>query len=150
VNYSGPFISDQERHGAIGTAFNTKLTELCDDALIELLRYHLLPKHGPKSLELLIVDKGSSSERLRSMAEILLTKRAIPLARQARSKQPFGPQLRSDGTTQPVVVPSYTWASDKIEPVLHFLCPEELDQVDPHIPKEILVLLADSEFPGWK
>jgi hypothetical protein len=149
LNYSGPFISDQERHGATGAAFNTKITELCDDALIELLRCHLLPKHGPKTLELLIAEQGSS-DRLRSITEILLAKRAIPLSRKASSKQMFGPQLRSDGKTQPVVVPSYTWASDKIEPVLQFLCPGELDQVDSDIPKEFLALLAHQEFPGWK
>lgn len=149
VHYSGPLISDQERHGTTDTPFNSTVIEACDDALMDVLRYHLLPRYGPQSLELLTNQARPSPDRLRSMTEKLLLKRVIPLARNTRSKRQFGPQKGEDGEIRPVVVSSYTWAPQKIEPLLQFLCPQELDQIDPHIPNEIVALLADSDFPGW-
>lgn len=150
VHYSGPFVSDQERHGATATAFNAYVIEACDNTLIHLLRDRLLPQHGPKSLELLIANTGPSSERLRSMTQILLQQRVVPLAQKSRSKPQLGPRNAANGTIKAVVVPSYTWAPTKLVPLLRSLCPSELDQIDARIPKEIVALLVDSEFSGWK
>jgi hypothetical protein len=150
ASYSGPFVSDQERHGITDAEFNAHLMSVCDSIAIRLLRDHLLQKRGPESLRLFVDSSGEFPERLRMMTGMLLSERALPLARRLRSRLQLGPRLDADGTPRPVVVPSYSWAPDTIVRVLSSLCPTELDQIDPRVPKEIISLLGGRTLDGWK
>jgi hypothetical protein len=80
----------------------------------------------------------------------LLRSSSVPLARRERAKIQFGPRVGADGVTGPVVAPVFTWAPGKIAPKLVGLCPPDLDRIDSLVPPEIVTLLADPDFPGWR
>jgi hypothetical protein len=149
VHFSGPFVSDQERHGISAAPFNSEIIEACASTLVKLMRDHFIAKVGAGALRLLIDPTSFDRERLVRMTEALLTNRAIPLARTKQGRVQFGPGQAEDGKPSPVVVPSYTWAPGKIAPDLVSLCPSEFDQVNPRTPTEILQVLAGEECAGW-
>jgi hypothetical protein len=136
VHFSGPFVSDQERHGISPAPVNAQIIEACSGALIKFLRDHLIAKHGPSALRILIDPTNFDRERLVRMTEALLTNRAIPLAHTRRRRMQFGPGQAKDGTAATVVVPSYTWAPGKIASDLVSLCPPEFNRVSPRIPHQ--------------
>jgi hypothetical protein len=149
AHYSGPFVSDQERHGSSPAAFNAHIVEACDAALARFLRDHIVPKHGPRALSLLLDPINHDHRRLLGLTSRLLQERAIPLSIRKRRRIQFGPRRTGDGV-QPVVVTSYSWATGKIVPALASLCPSELDQADARIPEEILEVLAGDGCAGWE
>jgi len=149
AHYSGPFISDQERHGISAAPFNPHIVATCDAALIALLREHLVPKYGARALRLLIDPSQTDGARLRGLTTALLTAGAVPLARRERNRLQFGPRAEADGAIRPVVVPVYRWGRGHIVQTLIELCPPDLDCVDSRVPAEIVELLADKDFPGW-
>jgi len=154
VHYSGPYISDQERHAASPADFNEYVSGLCDAAVVRLLRDYLVVRYGGGVLRLLLDDVSPAPERVLEMTERLLAERAIPVFDKRRRRFRFGPRRSAQGMVHPVVVPSFTWASQKIQPALQALCPEEFDQVDSKVPEEIVGLLArksvgEKSLSGW-
>ena len=154
IHYSGPYISDQERHAASPAEFNGYVSELCDRAVVKLLRDRLAVRHGAGVLRLLLDTVSIAPDRVLEMTEKLLAEAAIPITNKGRQKIRFGPRRSADGTIHPVVVPSFTWASHKIQPTLQVLCPEGLDHVDSKVPEEIVGLLAgesvgETSLSGW-
>jgi len=149
VHYSGPFISDPERHGISAASFNPLIITVCDAALIAVLRDHLIPKYGARALTLLVDPLRADAARLRGLTTALLAGGAVPLARRQRGRLQFGPRAR-EGVIKPVVVPVYLWDSGKIVQNLVDLCPPDLDRIDSRTPIEIVELLANEDFPGWQ
>lgn len=150
VHYSGPFISDQDRHGVSAASFNPIITAACDAALIAILRDHLIPKCGARALRLLVDPRSEDDERLREMTTALLAANAVPLARRERRRVQFGAREVAGGAVRPVVVPVYLWEPRRIVQTLVNLCPKEADRIDSEVPSEIVELLADEDLPGWK
>jgi hypothetical protein len=149
VHYSGPFISDPERHGISAASFNPHIITACDAALIAVLRDHLIPKYGARALRLLVDPVRGDAARLRGLTTALLAAGAVPLARRQRGRLQFGPRIEQ-GVIKPVVVPVYLWDRGKIAQTLVHLCPPDLDRIDSRTPTEIVELLADEDFPGWQ
>ena len=150
VHFSGPFISDQERHGISAASFNTHIKAVCDAALIRILREHLVPKYGARVLRLLVDPLGADSGRLRALTTALLAASGVPLARRRRGRLEFGPRGDVDGRIRPVVAPVYLWNTKKIVQTLVDLSPPGVDLIDAAIPTEIVEILADERFPGWQ
>lgn len=150
VHFSGPFISDQERHGVSAASFNPQVTAACDAALIRILPEYLVPKYGARALRLLVDPLRSGGERLRALTAALLEAGGVPLASKPRGRLKFGPRAGADGTIREVVVPVYLWDTANIVRTLAELCPSDCDRVDSTIPTEVIELLADDKFPGWQ
>jgi hypothetical protein len=143
LHYSAPFISDLERHGTSPADLNPKLISACDGAIVKLLREHLVLRHGPRAVSLLVDPSGDQPDRVLQLTERLLAERAIPLAGR-RGKLRFGPRRTAAGQVRPVVVPVFSWAPGEVAPDLRAVCPRDLDQIHPDLPGEIVALLGRS------
>lgn len=167
VHYSAPFVSDQERHGLKAGAelFNDDLLAKCDQKLIELLRDYLIPRYGPKALELLIPPGEPNEEVLSELVERLLTEGAIPIAPESslgsrtrkpkgrsRSKIRFAPRPGAGTGRWSFVIPCFRrnlQGTIHVSPLLAAVCPPNLLQIHPEVPQSITELLANTECPGW-
>lgn len=150
VHFSGPYISDAERHGTTQlNSLNTYIDDRCKDALVEIMSGYLLHRHGGRAMELYVANPSSADdESLNDLLGRTLDRQALPLAdRVARgSKQTkkiaLGPREKSDGTRRRVVLPMFTWDQGQISPLLSQICPSEEDQIDKTVPSSILSCLA--------
>ena len=150
VHFSGPYISDAERHGTTQlNSLNTYIDDACKDALVGIMSGYLLHRHGGRAMELYMADPGGSDdESLNDLLERTLDRQALPLASiVARgSKQTkrlvLGPRKKSDGTRRRVVLPMFRWNQERISPLLSKICPSEEDQIDNTVPSSILSCLA--------
>ena len=165
LHFSGPYISDLERHGAVDVdTFNECIDNACKSVLIKILRPKLIPRHGARVMNLLVDPEGSDQAILRKMVELMLDAGVFPLARhkpvihrQKKRIKPkkrktafrFGPSRTSQDYTRRIVLPMFTWEEDKISPLLATLCPSDEDQIDPLVPRQILKLLGDGDSEGW-
>lgn len=166
-HFSGPYISDLERHGAIDAdGFNNYIDDACTSVIVTLLRYRLIPQHGARVMNLLMSDpENPDEETLRKLVERILEARALPLAqrirvtpqgkKRTRAKKRersvrFGPIRTAEGNVQRVVLPTFSWEGDKVSPLLAELCPADEDQIAPSVPTPILKLLAGGSCEGWK
>ena len=86
VHFSGPYISDAERHGTTQMDhLNDYIDDACKDALVEIMASYLLHRHGGRAMELYMADPGNSEdEPLNDLMERTLDRRALPLADRAR------------------------------------------------------------------
>ncbi len=166
LHFSGPYISDLERHGASdATAFNDYIDNTCRSMLVTILRYKLIPQHGAKVMNLLMMDPENPDEdNLRKLVEQLLEAGVFPLSqrvaktrrdtKQSRHKKRrkavrFGPSHTPEGKIRRLVLPIFTWEEDKVSPLLAELCPAGEDQIAPSVPRPILKLLAKESCEGW-
>ena len=162
VHFSGPYVSDAERHGASQShSFNKFIDDACKDALVEVMASHLLHRHGGKAMELYIEDEPSPDEEiLKDLVRRTVDKRALPLQqRETKSlrrsrlvppkpskrksrRSPLGPRRLSDGGLATVVLPMFTWSQDEVSPLLFDICPASNDKIDKNVPCQIIRLLA--------
>lgn len=166
-HFSGPYISDLERHGAIDAdAFNGYIDDACKSVIVTILRYRLIPQHGARVMNLLMSDpENPDEETLRKLVERILEARALPLAqrirvtprgkKRTRAKKReksvrFGPIRTAESRIRRVVLPTFSWEGDKVSPLLAELCPPDEDQIAPSVPAPILKLLAGGSCEGWK
>jgi len=164
VNFSAPYISDLERRGVVqDDAFNECIENTCVSTLAKILRSYLMPKHGARSLDLLIDPHEVNEVTLRRMVEIMLDARTVPILRHKPimghdKKRPqnrklkdtvrFGPRKTANGEIHRIVLPMYTWNNNTISRLLSQLCPSDEDQIDPLVPSPILSLLESEDFGG--
>jgi len=164
VHYSGPYVSDLERHGISESAktLNSYITESCDAMLIKLLHKVLIPRFGPKALTLLVDPGAPNNERLLRMVEYILEAGSIPLlprmlrtkkgnrraSKRSRKRMRFGPYKRRNGETARFVIPCFTWKPAKVSALLSELCPIEEEQIHPKTPEEIVGILTDGDCVG--
>ena len=151
VHFSGPFISDAERHGVSQMdSLNDYIDNACKDALVDIMASHLLHRHGGKSMELYMADLGNPDhESLRDLIERTLHRRALPLrdktlqvAKRSR-RLPLGPKRTSNGGLRRIVLPMFTWDQQQISPLLSEICPSDKDQIDKRVPRPILSCLGE-------
>ena len=157
VHFSGPYMSDAERHGASQMAhLNDYIDDACKDALVDIMASYLLHRHGGRAMELYLADPDRpGDESLKDLVERTLSRRALPLADGSLrvSKRPkrlaLGPRQTSAGTLRRVVLPMFTWNHEQISPLLSELCPNDEDQIDRTVPSPILSYLGKSCYlPG--
>ena len=150
VHFSGPYISDAERHGTSQmVSLNDYIDDACKGALVDIMASYLLHRHGGRAMELYMVDPSDPEfEPLNDLVERSLDRRALPLAHKAirvskRSKRlTLGPRKTSTGTVRRIVLPMFTWDQDRISSQLSEICPRVEDQVDKTVPGPILRCLA--------
>ena len=153
VHFSGPYISDAERHGTTHmNSLNAYIDDACRDALVEIMSGYLLHRYGGTAMELYMANPGSSEdESLNDLVERTLERRALPLADRVsrvskRTKRlALGPRKTSAGTLRRVVLPMFTWDQERISPLLSEICPSEEDQIDKTVPGPILSCLVGKE-----
>ena len=155
VHFSGPFISDAERHGASqAEKLNDHIDEACKRALVDTMASYLLHRHGGAALQLLVPTQPHSSDELLSeLVEDAVRKRAIPLKRGSRRgkrgrRVALGPRRHTGGGSLRVVLPMFTWEEERISPVLAAVCPSYEDQIDPAVPAPILAYLVSRDCSG--
>ena len=147
VHFSGPYISDAERHGISEPAsLNKHIDDYCKDALVEVMACHLIHRYGGKAMKLYMADPHNpDAESLQDLVDRTLKRRALPLrytASKSSGKRSsllaLGPRSNRDGSIKRVVSPMFTWENDRIDPILSALCPQSEDQIDPTLPQPIL------------
>ena len=153
VHFSGPYISDAERHGTSHmNSLNSYIDIACKDALVEIMASYLLHRHGGRAMELYMANPGSSEDdSLIDLMERTLDKRALPLA-DGVSRVPkqtkrlvLGPRKQSTDTLRRIVLPMFTWDQERISSLLSEICPNEEDQIDKTVPGPILSCLANRQ-----
>lgn len=156
INFTGPYISDAERHGASQVdQINDHLDSICADAVVDVMAAYLLRRHGGKAMSLFISSHASTaSDTAHNLVELSVNRGALPL-RGPTPKSPkpshrraLGPRRISRGGRRRVVLPMFTWANDRVSRLLSAICPESEDQIDSTVPRQILRYLAhrdDSE-----
>jgi|RhiMetdeSRZDD1v2_1073273.scaffolds.fasta_scaffold21955_7 hypothetical protein len=169
VHISAPYVSDSQRHGAaIQNPFNAYVDQCARKRLIELLKRHIVPKHGAGALCLLYntnksaFDLSAEDDPLVPLIDQLINARAVPLAdplshsrqRNPSRKRPdrtvrfFGPRVDKHGNIRRVLVPVLTWES-KISEDLTSLCPVQQDIMHPDVPEPIVARLIQKACKGW-
>lgn len=165
LHFSGPYISDLGRRGAIDAdIFNKHIDDACKSVLIKILQLKLINRYGARVMNLLVDPEGTDEAILRDMVERILVAGAFPLAerklvvhrpkkrirtRKRKTTFRFGPGRTAGGDARRIVLPIFTWQNDKTSPLLAKLCPSNEDQIDPSIPRPILKLLGDGNCKGW-
>lgn len=170
VHVSAPYVSDPQRHGAAKDSFNDYVDECAREKLIELLKRHIVPKHGASALCLLynaatVSDRnvGAEDDPLVPLIDQLINARAVPLAnalsrprqhilprkRSDRTVRLFGPRVDKQGNVRRVLVPVLTWESQISEALTH-LCPVHQDVIHPDVPSPIVARLAQGAYKGWE
>ena len=150
VHFSGPYISDAERHGTSQmNSLNAYIDDACKDTLVDIMASYLLHRHGGRAMELYIANPDSSEdESLNDLVERTLDRRALPLADRVsqaskRTKRlALGPRKTSAGPLRRVVLPMFTWDQERVAPLLSEICPSEEDQIDKTVPGPILSCLV--------
>ena len=71
VHFSGPYISDAERHGTSQMdSLNDYIDNACKDALVDIMASYLLHRHGGRAMELYIADPDTAKdEPLKDLVE---------------------------------------------------------------------------------
>ncbi len=133
--YSGPFISDTERHelAAQSSDANDAIVASCDGVLASVLAKVLIPRHGARALTLLGPLTG---DRLLSIANHLLKAHALSAVDYR------GRAVRHKRGTK-LVVPAYDHAHAAWEPLLARVAPANLPILDPKTPATLVALLAE-------
>ena len=146
VHFSGPYVSDAERHGISESAsLNKHIDDSCKDALVEVMACHLLHRYGGKAMGLYVADPDNpDTESLQDLVDRTLNRRSLPLQNgmsKSRGKPSsplaLGPR-RIRGDIRRIIFPTFTWENNRIDPILSALCPQSDDQIDPAIPQPIL------------
>ena len=151
VHFSGPYISDTERHGmSYMDSLNDHIDDACKDALVDIVSGYLLHQHGARAMELYMANADDEdNDTLNDLVERTIEKRALPLAtRVSRTskrprRRPLGPKKSSDGTLDRVVLPMFTWDQKRISPLLSEICPKKEYQIDGTVPGPILSCLVN-------
>ena len=146
VHFSGPYISDSERHGASQVRLNNYIDNACKDALVEIMASYLLHRHGGKAMELYMIDPASpGGESLSDLVDRTIARRALPLRDKVlreskRSRRlALGPRRTSRGGSRRVVLPMFKWDDDdRFSLLLSEICPKDEDQIDRMVPQPIL------------
>ena len=164
VHFSGPYVSDAERHGASQLSeLNGYIDEACRNALVEVMRSHLLHQYRGKVMELYMDDPANPDiKSLLDMIKRSIDKHAIPLqskvlqrpkssatrsskiSRRSLSRIPLGPRKTSKGYCRRIVLPKFTWDDGQLSSLLAEICPEEEDQIDRRVPATIISLIHDN------
>ena len=165
VHFSGPYVSDAERHGASQrNSLNEFIDDACKDALVEVMASHLLQRHGGKAMELYMNNPQSPDiETLEDLVDRSINKRAIPLQQRdkrspgrtrsasSRSSQRvsrrilLGPRRSSEDWGHTVVLPMFTWDDEHISPILSDICPASMDKIHRSVPGHILRILKQGD-----
>ena len=153
VHFSGPYVSDAERHGASQMdRLNDYIDDACKVALVEIMASHLLHRHGGRVMELYMADPDSpDDETLNDLLERTIDRRALPLAGKASRVSErhvplaLGPRKTSRGTLVRIVLPMFTWDNECHSSLLAEICPSREDQIDKTIPGPILRCLASND-----
>jgi hypothetical protein len=170
VHVSAPYVSDPQRHGAaIQNPFNDYVDQCAREKLIEILKRHIVPKHGASALCLLYnpttvsdFDADAVDDPLVPLIDQLIDLRAVPLAhafsrsrrhissrkRSDRTVRLFGPRVDKNGNVRRVLVPVLTWES-QISEALTSLCPVHQDVIHPDVPSPIVARLAQGACKDW-
>ena len=162
VHFSGPYVSDAQRHGASQMGeLNELIDDACKDGLVEVMASHLLQRrHGGKAMELYMNNRlNPDTDALDDLVSRTIQKRALPLehkkvlpskrsaqaspryGRRRTRRTPLGPRRTTADEMQRVVLPMFTWDCDQISPLLADICPASVDQIDKRVPGPILQLL---------
>ena len=65
VHFSGPYISDAERHGTTHmNSLNAYIDDACRDALVEIMSGYLLHRYGGTAMELYMANPGRFRRRI--------------------------------------------------------------------------------------
>ena len=152
IHFSGPYVSDAERHGASQTDhINDYIDNACKDALVAVMASYLLHRHGGRAMELYMADTSDPEEAtLSDLVGRTLDRRAFPLAGRVlraskRAKRlPLGPRRTSSGDFRRIVLPMFSWDRQRISPFLSEICPTEEDQIDRTVPSHILSYLGEN------
>jgi hypothetical protein len=141
AHYSGPFVSDTERHelAAQSGAWNDGIVRDADKLLSDLLAKALIPKFGVRALEIIA---ALQLDRLTVFAHRLLAARAFPSvdAKGDRVAHKRGSKL---------VIPVYENATSNWSAALAKVAPAALPIVHPKTPPALIELLASSACGGW-
>lgn len=156
INFSAPFVSDAPRHGtAEGTDKNIRLTRLCEDRVPWVLRHRLVPRVGPRALELLRNPDRAAGDATERIVLMAATAGAFPAAdetRGRRRKHQKGTRRRTYRcvplASRSVIacsfsIPCYSWERDRIDPVLSQVCPPSIPQLHPGTPGFVVKFLTD-------
>ena len=151
VHFSGPYLSDAERHGASQMdSLNNYIDDACKGALVDIMASYLLHRHGGRAMELYVDDPESSQdEPLKDLVERTLDRRAFPIADRSRvSNRPkrlaLGPRKTSDGNLRRIVLPMFTWDRERVSHLLSDICPLDEDQIESTVPSRILSYLGEN------
>jgi hypothetical protein len=139
--YSGPFISDTERHelAAQSSEANDAIVAACDGVLATVLAKVLIPRHGARALALIGALGG---DRLLRITNQLLQAYALPAVDQR------GRAGRHKRGTM-LVVPTYESALSDWALLLAKVAPDHLPILDPKVPAALVNLLASRQCIGW-
>ena len=149
VHFSGPYISDAERHGASQAEnLNDYIDQACKDALVDAMASHLLHRYRGAAMQLYLPTRPDHDDRLLSeLVENAIRKQAIPLnGRPHRGKRggriALGPRKHVTGGSRRIVLPLFTWDGERTSRMLSDVCPGYEDQIDPNVPPPILTYLV--------
>jgi hypothetical protein len=149
ASYSAPFVSDTERHGISQQAdwFNGTVIQLCDAALVDVLRDVLVPRYGPSALSL-VSSEGIAPDRRRQFLIRLLDRGAIPLSRRTRKEKKTRMLCKSRRARagRSFVIPAMTWKRDSVSPLLAAVCPVDNEQIHPATPSTMIGDLTASVY----
>jgi len=140
--YSGPFISDTERHELADQSSNAndEIIAACDALLAQALGTILVPRGGAKALGLI---GGLNGDRLVTLANRLLQAHALPAVDRR------GKTVRHKRGTL-LVIPCYDHARSTWNPLLAAVAPDNLPILDPHTPASLVALLSSKACDGWE
>ena len=151
VHFSGPYLSDAERHGTSQMeSLNDYIDDACKDALVDIMASYLLHRHGGRAMELYLADPViSQDEPLKDLVDRTLDRRVLPLADRVRASSrrkrvALGPRKRPDGTLRRIVLPMFTWDHQRVSDLLSDICPRGEDQIDRTVPSPILSYLGEN------
>ena len=165
VHFSGPYRSDAERHGVSEQdPLNTYIDEACREALVDIMACYLLPRHSARAMELYVSRDRPNDESTLDMLRRAIEKKVIPLQNTLRWARPrripstsnnkpklrnrtfLGPRRNSAGGIKLILIPTFTWDSGRLSPLLSELRPESEDQIDKSVPPTVLRYLEKNKF----
>jgi hypothetical protein len=149
VHYSAPFVSDPERHGLAGGAaqWNSGLTRACDDLLVAAIGKLLIPRAGPKALDIL-VDPAASPGRTSHLLAMCLAARALPVVgpRATTSDKVGRSRVRP---WRRCLVPCFRARPERTAPELAAIAPAGEALLASGVHPAVTTLLASGTLPGY-
>jgi hypothetical protein len=130
---SAPFVSDTGRHGTSGADRNECLLRQGRDAFASVLARDLLAPHGPAIYHLL-----RSRARPDPDAEQYITGRLVAEGALLTEGRHLGGRKRLSGApnrNQPITIASFSWRTERPEPVLARIVPPGTRLIDRRTPE---------------
>lgn len=158
-SYSAPFISSTSRHGlAEGVEeINDELVSQCDRRVFKVLREYLIPKYGPRTLNLLRDDEIENKDRTRQLVLATVKHGCVPIQSKSGKSGLYRSQNKAklkqrltrvapvgDSDRRSFVIPCYTWGKNKVSSSLAEICPSMERQIHSKTPEFFVKFLVEA------